>query len=238
MDFTDISNLPQPSSGLGLGGGLGGGGGGGGGGGLGGGPGGGNPHGELPSYLQPTHVGKKEHESVTPSYSPDQFNIHSHPYYGKARGDVSEFPKSTSPDQSLPPRDIPMHDAMTDRQLDPASRVGYIPPIPSGARVSEEYLRQRSMVTDREMRDYQFRKYREAQIGNIIDTIQIPLFLALLFFIFNTHYTNKWIFQATATLGGHDESGNINTVGLAIKSLIFGAFYYAMNMIMEWIVHI
>lgn len=189
--------------------------------------------GELPPHLQPTYFGKKEQTYDAPVYSLDEFNVHSHPYYGKATGAVQEYPAITK-DQPLPPRDIPTHDKLQGRQLDPAVQPGYIPPIHPGARISDEYIRQRAITTDREMREYQARKYRDAQIGQLIDAVQVPALLALLFFIFNTHYSNHWIYQTTASFGGHDDLGNINTLGLCVKSLIFGACYYLGNRLVEF----
>ncbi len=209
------------------------------------------------NFPEPIHVGKKEKETNCPVYSATDANIHSHPY-GFTSADTDMRPTSVSASQysannnpgiqnaphqhqqrddivhMLPPRDLPRNDIGLNRQLDPSIQPGYIPPLLPGTHVSEEYIRQRALATDREMREYQSRKYRDAQIGQVVDAIQIPVLLAILFFLFNATSTNLWLFHVTSSFGGHDDTGNLNTIGLGVKSAIFGAVYYLANMIMDF----
>jgi hypothetical protein len=124
--------------------------------------------------------------------------------------------------QRLPSRDI-QHDT-TSYSQDEAVQPNYIPK----PRDLEDYVREHEKTTEKNLREYEDKKRRRNTIDSIITDFQTPIFIAVMYFIFQMPIVNKLIFKRFSFLSIHNDDGNFNFYGLLLKSLSFGAIYYAM----------
>lgn len=124
--------------------------------------------------------------------------------------------------QRLPSRDI-QHDTTSysqDEQIQPS----YIPKHKD----IDDYVRDHEKTTEKNLREHEEKKRRRNTIDNIITDIQTPIFIAVLYFIFQMPIINLLIFKRFSFLSIYNDDGNFNFNGLLLKSILFGALYYAM----------
>ena len=67
-------------------------------------------------------------------------------------------------------------------------------------------------------------------MGTWFSMIQIPILVALLYFLFSMPCVNKLFKKYLSFLPLYNEDGNINFMGRTIKSVVFAVLYYSM----EW----
>lgn len=122
--------------------------------------------------------------------------------------------------QRLPSRDIPNDTTsyMQDEQIKP----NYIPK----SNVSSDFVREYERTTEQNMREYEQKKKRENKMDDLFSEFQTPIFIAVLFFLFQLPIINTMIFKKFSFLDILKEDGNFNTSGLLFKSIIFGGLYY------------
>jgi hypothetical protein len=127
---------------------------------------------------------------------------------------------SQMPTQRLPSRDIPRDTAgyLHDEQV----QVNYIPP----KTVSSDYVRDYEDMTEKNRIEYESKKRRESRLDMILTELQVPIFIAVLFFFFQMPSVNTYIFKKIAFLSIYDTDGNFNFKGLLLKSIVFGSLYY------------
>lgn len=124
--------------------------------------------------------------------------------------------------QRLPSRDI-VHDTSHynhDEQIQP----NYIPK----ANVSSNYVLEQEMTTEKNMREYEEKKRRESKLDMMINEFQTPIFIAVLFFLFQLPIINAMIFKRFSFLSIINDDGNFNMYGLLFKSVLFGGLYYSL----------
>ena len=121
--------------------------------------------------------------------------------------------------QRLPSRDIPMETSthMQDEQIVP----NYIPKV----RFEEDYVRKREDMTDKNIREYEDKNRREKKLDILLNEVQTPVFIAILFFFFQLPLVNMF-FKRFSFLSIYNSDGHFNFYGLVFKSLIFGSAYY------------
>jgi len=134
----------------------------------------------------------------------------------------------------LPPRDIPK-DSITytnDEQV----QANYIPPLPAvSMNISNEYMMNYEKEKQKEWKEHTEKKRKQSRFETIIENSQIPIFVALLFFIFHMPIVNTYIFRKFAFLSIYDTDGNFNTYGLLLKSALFGFIYYFFSGLIQWL---
>lgn len=125
------------------------------------------------------------------------------------------------PPHKLPSRDIPIDQTgyIQDTQVVP----NYIPPMPDLG----DFVKEHEFITD-ERAISQSKKTRGQIIDGIINEIQTPLCIALLFYVFQLPIINNILFKYITFLKLYRDDGNLNMNGMILKSLFFGALYYAM----------
>lgn len=133
------------------------------------------------------------------------------------------------PSQRLPSRDIPINSNHLD--IDEEVQPNYIPK----PKKKRDYVRQRSEEFENELYEYEQQKYRENQMDDLLNDIQMPLFVGILFFIFQLPLVNTMIFKKFSFLSIYNEDGNFNVYGLILKSSLFGSFYMFSNKIISFI---
>jgi len=133
------------------------------------------------------------------------------------------------PQVRLPSRDIPMETSsyMQDEEIQP----NYIPK----PKLNVDYLRDYEETADIELKTHKQKKHRESIIDTLFTEFQAPIFVAILFFIFQMPIVNSLLYKRLSFLPIYNMDGNINFNGLLLKSVIFGAFYYSMKNIIDYI---
>lgn len=134
--------------------------------------------------------------------------------------------------QRLPSRDIPMNtsDYMHDEEI----KQNYIPK----SNIKGDFVREKEMLNDKKINDHEEKKKNMSTLDAIVNEFQTPVFIVLLFFIFQMPVVNTTIFKKFAFLSITNEDGNFNTTGLVCKSIIFGALFYILCKIVKYIIDI
>lgn len=122
--------------------------------------------------------------------------------------------------QRLPSRDIPQD--TTGYIQDEEIKANYIPKV----RFEEDYVRKQEDMTEKNLREYEEKNKREKKIDIILNEIQTPVFIAVLFFLFQIPLVNIFL-KRFSFLSIYNTDGNFNFNGLLLKSIIFGSIYYA-----------
>jgi len=127
--------------------------------------------------------------------------------------------------QRLPSRDIPQDTSIYIQ--DEKIKANYIPKV----RFEEDYVRKQQDMTERNLSDYEEKNKRGKKIDILLNELQTPIFVAILFFFFQIPLVNMF-FKRFSFLNIYNTDGNFNFNGLLLKSIIFGSLYYgAMKLI-------
>ena len=148
-------------------------------------------------------------------------------------------PSSIQPNknQYLPPRDMPMDP--TQYTNDEQIQANYIPPIPQEKiNTTNEFMRRYEEEKGKELESHQEKKKKKSKKDEIIEQSQIPIFVAVLFFLFNMPLVNSMIFKRLSFLNIYDSDGHMNTYGLFLKSATFGILYYVFSCGFDWLADI
>lgn len=132
------------------------------------------------------------------------------------------------PAHRLPSRDIPIDQTgyTQDEQIVP----NYIPPMSDLG----DFVKDHELITE-EIKVAQSKKTRGQIIDGIINEIQTPLCIALLYYVFQLPIVNNLLFKYITFLKLYKEDGNLNMNGMILKSLFFGILYYGMVQLYSFI---
>lgn len=156
------------------------------------------------------------------------------PSFQQGQGPPPIQPNQT---QYLPPRDMPMD--TTQYTNDEQIQANYIPPIPlENVNTTNEFMRRYEEEKYKEIQTHQEKKHKKSKKKEIIEQSQIPIFVAVLFFLFNMPLVNSMIFKRLSFLNIYDSDGHFNTYGLFLKSATFGLMYYAFSFLIDWLADI
>jgi hypothetical protein len=182
---------------------------------------------DLPENIKIT---TSEHAVTNPSYAP--MNIHPNPYGNTQQPELMQLPEAKNayiaplnnmPQQTLPSRDIPMDE--TIYQNDPSIQASYIPP-PSN---THDYLSEYDRLSTDHFTKKELEKLRENTVDDLFSELQLPIFIATLFFIFQLPLMNKFLTKYFSFLPLYYTDGNINLYGMILKSFVFGSIFYTLN---------
>lgn len=120
--------------------------------------------------------------------------------------------------QDLPSRDIPMDNSVYTQ--DETIQQNYIP-----NKNVPDYLDSYDQE-ERKVRAYEKEKHHKKMIDIILEEIQLAVYVAILFFIFQTAAFRKLIWNHFTFLPILSSDGNINVNGIMFKSVLFGAVFY------------
>jgi hypothetical protein len=138
---------------------------------------------------------------------------------------------------ALPPRDMPMDP--TQYTNDEQIQANYIPPIPQEkVQTTNEFMRRYEEEKTKELKSHQEKKKKKSKKDEIIEQSQVPIFVAVLFFLFNMPLVNSMIFRRLAFLQIYNTEGHLNTYGLFLKSATFGLIYYVASLLIDWLAEI
>ena len=134
------------------------------------------------------------------------------------------------PTQSLPSRDMPLDTAgyMQDAQ---STKPNYIPP----PKRTDDYIAQYERQTEAKTTAYEKEKKREIDNEDTLDKIQMPIFLFVLYFIFQMPVINNLIFKRFSFLAIYNDLGNLNFNGILFKSILFCATFYSIDSTIKYL---
>ena len=138
---------------------------------------------------------------------------------------------SASGATQLASRDIPMttSNIMQDQEVRP----NYIPPPPPIQ--TNNYISEHENINQTPydiMNDYNKNIERNGQLDDIYKEIQVPLLLAVLYFLFQLPIFKKWLFSYFPILFSND--GNFNINGYLFTSVLFSILYYLLDKINKY----
>jgi hypothetical protein len=116
----------------------------------------------------------------------------------------------------LPSRDIPSNSI--DYQQDQEIQPNYIPK----PKITSDYIREYEAASEEKMKKHEQEKYREKVATDLFSQLQTPIFIAILFFLFQMPVINRLLRKYTPFIKIYNEDGNMNMTGLLVKSIIFG----------------
>jgi hypothetical protein len=189
------------------------------------------------NFNQPNNMGYGQ-DNQEPNTTYTQMNVHPNPYGIPPQNNVMSLPQTTQPPKNqnqflpqynmqqnepqyrLPSRDIPVDPTqyLNDEQVQP----NYIPMH----KLTSDYIKDYEDENDIPIHEYKQKKHRESLIDSLLTELQTPIFIAILFFIFQMPIINTLMYKNLAFLPIYNIDGNANFYGLFLKSALFGALYY------------
>jgi hypothetical protein len=124
----------------------------------------------------------------------------------------------------LPSRDIPM--TTSNLTHDVNIQPNFIPPPPPQQR--EDYI-QNYQESSEIINDYNYNVENSSRLDDLYNEIQVPILLAVLYFLFQLPVFRKNLFTYFPILFSKD--GNLNINGYLFMSALFGILYYLLNKI-------
>lgn len=120
---------------------------------------------------------------------------------------------------TLPSRDIP--NTTSQITQDPYVQPNYIP-----SETNNKYIHEMDTTEDM-IKEYNKVSDKEDSLDRLYNQIQIPLLLAILYFIFQLPVFKNTLFKYLPILFNND--GNINLTGLITISIMFGSVYFVLS---------
>jgi hypothetical protein len=125
----------------------------------------------------------------------------------------------------LPSRDIPM--TTSNLTHDMSIQPNFIPPVPQSQQQGNgDYISNYQQAGDI-MNEYNSNLERSNSLDDMYNEIQVPILLAVLYFLFQLPFFRKFLFSYFPVLFSKD--GNLNINGYIFMSSLFGIFYYLLN---------
>ena len=188
----------------------------------------------------PENIKMTTNETVqNTSYSP--MNMHPNPYGNSNNPNVMPLPQDQvnnnnylppNETHTLPSRDIPIDTNVyqQDEQIQP----NYIPK----QKLNNDFIREYEIKSKEHFEDYNKQKHRESLVDIVFTELQLPIFIATLYFIFNMPIVNSFFYKNLSFLSIYYTDGNINFNGILLKSLLFGLVFYSLNSSIQYILTI
>lgn len=182
----------------------------------------------VPPQLNSIETRRPPSEEMNLTYS--QMNVHPNPYGNPQQPAVMPLPQAQQPQYRLPSRDIPMEtDVYTQ---DVSITPNYIPPAP---KLTGDYIRDYELNDEVAIKNHRSKKQKEKLMDIWMTELQIPMFIAIVFFIFQLPIINTMIFKRFSFLSIYSADGNFNFYGLFLKSALFGFVYYFLTKTIDYL---
>lgn len=168
-------------------------------------------------------------------------NIHPNPYGGSQQPSIPPPPPQNIkqrfsdeeqydiPQQRLPSRDIPT--STLDYQHDEEIHANYVPK----AKLTSDYIRQYEEASEETMRKHETGRHRERLAKSIWEDLQVPVLIAILYFIFQMPVVTTLLYKYFSFLSIYSADGNMNFSGLLLKSALFGSLFFGIQKVADLI---
>lgn len=132
----------------------------------------------------------------------------------------------------LPSRDIPSD--TTRFAQDEETQANYVPtPPPAATRRVNDYIKEYDASESHRVREHEVAKHRQYWVEETLRSYQIPLLLAVLYFVFQMHMVSRVLFLYLGKLGlFYQDDGSLNVNGMILKSTLFAGVYWAIQTIL------
>jgi hypothetical protein len=162
-----------------------------------------------------------------------QMNVHPNPYGNSMQPGTMPLPQQQmqheAPQYRLPSRDIPRN---TDEYMqDIEITANYIP----APKLTSDYIRDFQEDEEVAIKTHKVKKQRERLMDTLLTEIQIPIFIGILFFVFQMPLIDALIFKRFSFMRIYNEDGNFNFYGLFMKSILFGFSYSVLTKGLEFV---
>jgi hypothetical protein len=178
----------------------------------------------IPSFMEPVKTRNEPTSTTAPTYQP-MMDIHPNPYGVPKPNSPPNFSSNPSyePEQQhyLPSRDIPRETAgyTQDEQI----KVNY---IPQPKLTNHDFISEQERYTKENWEERRQKKHRLSKLDFLVNEFQTPLFIAILFFLFQLPAFNSFLYKYFSFLSIYGSDGSLNGYGFVFKSFVFGFFYY------------
>jgi hypothetical protein len=199
---------------------------------------------DLPENITIQHQGQQrsgmQQDELGNTYVP--LNIHPNPYGIPQQDKTMPLPQQTTqqrgqqqqqydpmaeiqnmPQQRLPSRDIPMN--QLDYQQDEEIQPNYVP----RAKLTSDYIREYEAASEEALRTHEKEVIRGKTTSNLFSDLQVPILIAVLYFIFQMPIVTTLLYKYFSFLSIHNADGNMNFTGLLLKSALFGFLFDSMQ---------
>jgi hypothetical protein len=177
---------------------------------------------DLPENITMQMTPGARGDGINTSYSP--MDVHPNPY-GHPPPSVPSMPTPSfqpPPQQRLPSRDIPQDQSHLVQ--DPDVVANYIQPVKTG-----DYMRQYEDATNAKLESHKKEKESKSRVDKLVEEGQIPILVAMLFFIFHMPIVDNYLMKNFSFLSIFDTDGNFSLNGLIMRSAAFGAMYHGVT---------
>jgi len=179
-------------------------------------------------HIQNNMLSQNQQHIQNNMLSQNQQQFQQNPYANQLSADQIALLQQM-PQQSLPSRDIPQ-DTTGYTQDARSNTPNYVPP-PQRA---DDYIAKYERDTEAKTVSYEKEKRREREVENTLDRIQMPIFLFVLYYIFEMPvFTN--IFRRFSFLGIYNDLGNLNMNGILLKSVMFAATFFSFDSAIKYL---
>jgi len=176
---------------------------------------------------------RRNFEEPSTNYVP--INVHPNPYGNSIQPNQMPLPEYQAPSRALetnphdyappqqirlPSRDIPMD--QTSYQQDEEIQANYIPK----PKLTGDYIKEYEIASEKIIQQHEKNKQTTEVMDAALSDFQIPLFVALLFFLFNMPFFNTLMFTYLKVLPIFHADGNLNFYGILFKSTLFGILFW------------
>lgn len=178
-----------------------------------------NPYGHPPPSVPsiPTPSSQNQQSLLPLQMAPPQMTVPQQPH-------VQVQEQYLPPNQAtLPSRDIPID--TTKLVQDPQVQPNYVPPVSNSVQKTADYMKQYDAINEEKIRNHRAQQSKESYQDSLLETIQLPILVGLLFLVFQMPLVDKMVFQRLSFLNIHNADGNYNTNGILFRSVLFGIVF-------------
>lgn len=194
----------------------------------------GKPQPEDMPFSQSTHLNNQQNavraENTHTGFA-RSIQTNDDPPNWNAVGNAVEYqqPRQQQPQYRLPAKDMPSNtvEYMNDEQI----HANYIPK----KKLTSDYIRDFEENEESFIKKHEQEKAHRTNTAELAIRIQIPVLLMFLFYIFHLSGLHSLGYKWFKGLGIYDGDGNMNTMGIVFKSILFGTVYFFMNEFVIWI---
>ena len=156
---------------------------------------------------------------------------------------IDQFPNpygvgpKTEVDFSQPLLQPLAHDIPTSplpHQIDETLQPNYIPKPKITHDYIREYEQQIEPHTQRTAKEYLEKKKYNSKWEQLQDSMQFPILIALLYYVFHMPIFQSFLYQKIGFLPVTNEDGNMNIYGMAVTAVLFGLCVYGIKGFVEY----
>lgn len=190
-----------------------------------------NPYGHPPPSVPsiPTPSSQNQQALPPPQMQPQQMAPGQSPGFTVPQQPQLQEQYLPPNQATLPSRDIPIDttELVQDVQVQP----NYVPPVSNSVQKTADYMKQYDAINEEKIRTHRAQQSKESYQDSLLEALQLPILVGLLFLLFQLPLVDRMIFQRLSFLNIHNSDGNYNTNGILLRSVLFGALFYGIQYI-------